>query len=269
MRKALVIGAGGYLGSAVTERMMLHGFDVVAASRGIRHRVCELCPLVHVDAEDYEQVSKLVGSARPDVIVNCAGMSSTPASFHFPVKSWEDNFDAAFNVLEAARIFRVSRVVLASSNVVYGSDSVYRAAKLAMEAAASAYRSSFGMSVMCLRYGNIYGEGCKRGFVTAAVEAWKSKKPLVLSGHRENTRHWVHVGDAAEVTAMAASATGYCGWTDVAPSKTVSLGRIVDLLPGLETVNAEPLPGDAFRLPQTPCAFKDRWTDLEAWLCGL
>jgi UDP-glucose 4-epimerase len=267
--KVLVIGAGGYLGTNVVDRLLLHGHDVVGATRGCSHRVCELIPLHTIEASDRSKFFGLVGSVKPEAIVNCAGLASTPGSLQDPCKNMADNFYTSFNCLEAARVFGLHRVVLASSNVVYGAKTPYRAAKLAMEEMAHAYMSSYGLSVKCLRYGNIFGDGCKRGFVAAAVKAWRNGIRLELSGSRENTRHFVHIDDAAEATAVAVEAVGFRGWTDVCPDRATSLGQIIEYLPGLEVVHVAEQPGDVPHLSQGHSYLLDQWTDVREWLCGL
>lgn len=261
--KVLVTGAGGFLGSAVVERLLLHGHDVSAVARGLHHRVNELVRLQSFDLNDRERLFKEFAAVRPEAVVHCAGMASTPDSVKNPERCFDDNLFSAMRVLETSREFGCRRAILASSNVVYGSRNPYRAAKLAMEAVAESYPNT-----LCLRYGNLFGEGARRGFVAAAVAAWRAKRPIRLTDPTVS-RHFVHVDDAAEATAIALSAGWMTGWTDVAPDRATFLGNIVEYLPGLEVSGSMDWPGDARHLPQGHCCLLGRWTDVREWLCTI
>jgi len=262
--RVMVTGAGGFLGSRMVERLLLHGHDVTAQARGLGHSVHELVRLQCFDLNDRPRLRRELSCTLPEAIVHCAGLASTPDCIKDRQKCWDDNLHSAISVLEEAQLLGgVRRIVLASSNVVYGASTPYRAAKLAMETIAASYPGT-----MCLRYGNLFGEGCKRGFVAAAVKAWREKKPFRLSDPTVS-RHFVHVDDATEATAIALEAEWMTGWTDVAPDKATFLGQIVEYLPGLEIAGSMDQAGDVRHLPQGHCCLKNNWTDVREWLCGL
>lgn len=259
--KVMVTGAGGFLGSAVVERLMLHGHSVSAVARGLHHRVNELVRLQCFDLNDRERLLKEFSAVKPEAVVHCAGMASTPGSVKNPENCFEDNLLSAMRVLEAGRVFGVRRTVLASSNVVYGSRNPYRSAKLAMEAVAESYQGT-----MCLRYGNLFGEGAKKGFIAAVVNAYRTHKRVRITDP-SFSRHFVHINDAAEATAIALEAEGFTGWTDVAPDTATRLGDID--MPGLEVTGGLVWPGDAAHLPQGHCCLKSNWVDVREWLCTI
>ena len=62
------------------------------------------------------------------------------------------------NILESARQNNIKRVVLSSSNVVYAFLTPYRTSKEAVESLGDTYHAMYGMSVISLRYSNVYGK---------------------------------------------------------------------------------------------------------------
>jgi nucleoside-diphosphate-sugar epimerase len=128
------------------------------------------------------------------------------------------------NVLEAARAAGVRRVVLASSTAVYGPmpplptaeetppspATPYAAHKAGAEMLCAAYRATFGMETVSLRYFNVYGTRQPADSPYAGVIAIFARRltcglPVTLHGTGEQTRDFIHVSDVAEITLRAAT----------------------------------------------------------------
>jgi UDP-glucose 4-epimerase len=155
-------------------------------------------------------------------IVHLAARPSVPRSLEDPVASHAANATGTLQVLEAARRHGSPQVIVASSSSVYGSNptlpkredlapaplSPYAASKLAGEAYALAYASSFGIDVLAFRFFNVFGPLQPAGHAYAAVvpafiSAALSSRPLTVNGDGRQTRDFTYVGSVTAVLTAA------------------------------------------------------------------
>jgi UDP-glucose 4-epimerase len=118
-----------------------------------------------------------------DAVVHLAALPSVPRSIQNPLASHHANATGTLRVLEAARRHDVRHVVVASSSSVYGSNpalpkaelgwtrplSPYAASKLAAEAYALAYQSSYDLPTLAFRFFNVFGPAQRHDHAYAAV----------------------------------------------------------------------------------------------------
>lgn len=169
---------------------------------------------------DPDLVAGLVADAT--TVVHLAARPSVPRSLLDPLASHDVNATGTLRVLEACRATR-PHVILASSSSVYGDCaetykhedlptrplSPYGVSKLATEAYALAYASSFGLDVLPFRFFNVYGPMQAADHAYAAViPSFVSKAmagdlvPIYGDGHQE--RDFTYVGTVTEVLGDAA-----------------------------------------------------------------
>lgn len=153
-----------------------------------------------------------------DSIVHLAAIPSVPRSVKSPRASHDANATGTLNVLEAARRNDIDHVVVASSSSVYGSNaklpkneldwtrpmSPYAVSKLATEAYALAYQSTYGINVVPFRFFNVYGPGQAADHAYAAVipkfvDAALNNRPLRIEGDGLQSRDFTYVETVASV----------------------------------------------------------------------
>jgi len=162
--RALVTGAGGFVGPHLTGHLDDAGDDVIAldVSSG-------------PDLRDREGWQQVVAEHQPDVIYHLAGWSDVGGSWAHPWTTFEVNVMGTVAVLEAARLAGSQRLVMVSSADVYGlvterdlpltetnptqPRSPYGASKLAAEHVASSYWRAHGLPVVIARPFNHLGRG--------------------------------------------------------------------------------------------------------------
>ncbi|MET7375528.1 NAD-dependent epimerase/dehydratase family protein [Micromonospora arida] len=147
-----------------------------------------------------------------DAVVHLAALPSVPRSLRDPIASHHANATGTLRVLEAARRHEVSHVVVASSSSVYGANPVlpktelawtrplspYAVSKLATEAYALAYQTSFGLPTLAFRFFNVYGPGQRHDHGYAAViprfvYAALRDEPIELHGDGRQSRDFTYV----------------------------------------------------------------------------
>jgi UDP-N-acetylglucosamine 4-epimerase len=161
-----------------------------------------------------------------DYVLHQAALGSVPRSIDDPITSNNVNVDGFLNVLVAAHEAGVKRVVYASSCAVYGDStalplgedaagnclSPYATTKLANELYASVFQRTYGLSVIGLRYFNIFGpRQDPNGAYAAVIPRWIAN---LLSGVRcqvhgdgQTSRDFCYVGNVAQANVLAATAS--------------------------------------------------------------
>jgi UDP-glucose 4-epimerase len=202
-------------------------------------------------------------TAGADAVVHLAARASVPRSLEDPVATHEANATGTLRVLEAARRAGGIQVVVASSSSVYGANrtlpagedlpprplSPYAASKLAAEAYALSYASSFGLPVLVFRFFNVFGPLQRAGHAYAAVvpafvSAALAGLDLPVHGDGGQTRDFTFVGSVVGVLADAVERGvtapgpvnlafgGRCSLLELADALSEAVGRPLTLAHG-------------------------------------
>ena len=244
--RVIVTGGAGNVGSHIVDAALAAGArEVVALDalvRGVPENLASALAtgrarLVEIDIRDREAVHANIAGA--DFVFHQAALRWTRCQEN-PRECQEVMVDGTFNVLEAAADARVSRVVLASSAVVYGEPlrlpldedhplrgrTVYGAAKAANEQLALAFAHLRDLPTTALRYFNVYGPRMDiRSKYVEVMIRWldliDQGKPLTLFGDGSASADFVYVGDVARANMLAC--------------ETRETGAIVNVCSGVET----------------------------------
>jgi UDP-glucose 4-epimerase len=229
--RVIVTGGAGTIGSHIVDAVLAAGAqEVIAIDLLLRGDRANLSPalatgrarLVELDIRDREAVRANMAGA--DIVFHQAGLRWTRCQEQ-PRDCQEVMVDGTYNVLEAAADAKVTRLVLASSAVVYGEPvrlpydedhplngtRVYAAAKAANELMARAFAHLTALRTTTLRYFNVYGprQDIRSAYVEVMVR-WldliDQRKPLVLFGDGSSSVDFVYVGDVARANLLACDA---------------------------------------------------------------
>lgn len=175
---------------------------------------------------------------------NCAAMVSVPESIANPYECVELNVNGLLNILEAAKIHGIKKVVHSSSAAVYGENpespksvrmkpepkSPYGITKLDGEYYLQIYREQFGVNGISLRYFNVFGpKQDPKSAYAAAIPIFVSKairnEDLIIYGDGEQTRDFIFVDDVVRANILAAESDA-SGTFNVACGKATSINQI-------------------------------------------
>lgn len=222
-RRILVTGGAGFVGSAVTRRLVDAGGRVTVLDDLFTGRADDIptgAEFVHGSVTDQALVDQLVGAN--SLIFHMAARNII-ASTANPRDDFATNIGGTLNVLLAARASRVDRVVYTSSASIYGNPrsipineddqivplSPYAVSKLAGENYTLAFYESYGLPTACVRYSNVYGPGQRPdnpycGVVAKFLVEIHAGRPVSIHGDGEQTRDYTYIDDAVEATLLAA-----------------------------------------------------------------
>jgi nucleoside-diphosphate-sugar epimerase len=235
MKKIVVTGGAGFIGSALVRKLLEKGASRVTViddlSSGKLENLEEVRAAVdfeEADIRDYRAVARLVAGA--DVVYHLAAIPSVPRSIAEPAPSHEVNIDGTFQVFRACADGGVRRVVYAASSSAYGDTDVlpkvetmppnpkspYAAQKLMGEYYARVFTECFGLETVSLRYFNVFGprqdpSSAYSGVLSLFMKALIERRPPTIFGDGEQSRDFTYVEDVAELCTKAADAPGASG----------------------------------------------------------
>jgi dTDP-glucose 4,6-dehydratase len=216
MKRVLLTGGAGFMGSTVARHLVAAGHEVVVydaltyAGDSANLEGVEVS-LQHADVCDGARLWPAV--ARADVVVHMAAESHVDRSFVDPDRFVRTNVDGTRNVLEACVAAGNLPLVHVSTDEVFGSapagtafgedaplrpGNPYAATKAAAECLLLAWRNTYGLRARVVRCTNNYG---LRQHPEKAVAGWVRRaacgEPLPLHGRGDAVRDWLHVDDFA------------------------------------------------------------------------
>jgi NAD dependent epimerase/dehydratase len=259
-KKVLVTGAGGFIGSHLTEALIRAGATTTAM---VRYNSGGLIGnLAFIDGDARKEMRVVSGNIEDsdfvyeavkgqDIVLHLAALIAIPYSYEAPRSYVRTNVEGTLNVLEAARRYDVKRVVHTSTSEVYGTalrapidedhplqgQSPYSASKIGADKLAESYYRSFATPVMTLRPFNTFGPGqTARAFIPTIISQAAVRDEVRL-GSLTPERDMTFVSDTVAGFLAAAATPGIEGMTiNLGTGKTHSVGWFATRILGLMEV---------------------------------
>jgi UDP-glucuronate 4-epimerase len=225
--RVLVTGAAGFIGSALSLRLLARGDEVLGVDNlndyydvSLKQaRLDRLTPhpgfqFAKVSIEDRPALEGAFAPFKPQRVVNLAAQAGVRYSLENPYAYVEANLVGFINILEACRHGKVEHLVYASSSSVYGANrklpfsvqdsvdhpvSLYAATKKANELMAHTYSHLYGLPTTGLRFFTVYGPW---GRPDMALFLFTRKilagEPIDVFNHGHHTRDFTYIDDIVE-----------------------------------------------------------------------
>src|SRR3954447_13416410 len=229
--RALVTGGAGFIGSNLVDALLDRGDEVTVIDNLATGRIENLdaarrrgIAFHEIDITDAERLRRAVANTRPDIVFHLAAQIDVRKSIEDPAWDAGINVGGTIQVLEAARLAGVGRVVNTSpGGAIYGEvDTIptpettqprpmaaYGTRKLCAETYCGWYDRLYGLSTVTLRYGNVYGPrqdplGEAGGIAIFCGRLMSGQRPTIFGDGRQ-TRDYVYVDDIVAANLAAAS----------------------------------------------------------------
>lgn len=217
--KVVVTGGSGFIGSHVVDALLDKGHEVLIYDL-VTPCYNQHCKNIVADVND---LPKLISSTKGfDIIYHMAAEANVNRFYENPVVSNYNTANSTLSVLECARTNKISRVLLSSTEWVYGSlaeqaaaepseqiteetpaaqnpDHLYTSSKIAAELFCKNYKTLYGVNFTIMRYGIPFGERARPETVTPIfINKILKGEDITIHGDGSQTRQFIYVKDLAE-----------------------------------------------------------------------
>ena len=247
--KYVVTGGAGFIGNNIVKLLIKKGHDVDIIDNlhtGKKENLNEIMDKVNffkIDIRDKNSLEEIIKNSNG--IFHEAALTAVPESFEKPQEYHDVNVIGTKNIFEIAKKENI-RVVYASSSSIYGNAknipikenadrkpiNPYGQTKLDDEFLAEEF-SKNGLSVIGLRYFNVYGigqTGSYAGVITKFLENIKNQKSFTINGNGNQIRDFIHVNDIAKVNLVAMQNKIKNGFFNIGTEIPTSINNLAKLM---------------------------------------
>lgn len=251
MKKVLVTGADGFIGSHLTESLLEKGYEVKAFAFYNSFNTWGWLDSFPKDKQ--KEIEVFTGDIRDpngvreamkgvDAVFHLAALIAIPFSYHSPDSYVDTNIKGTLNVLQAARDLGMGRVLVTSTSEVYGTaqyvpidekhpyqgQSPYSATKIGADRLAESFYRSFQMPISIVRPFNTFGpRQSARAVIPTIISQLLAGKEEIQLGSLTPTRDFNYVKDtAAGFIAIAESDKTIGEEINIATQQEISIGDL-------------------------------------------
>lgn len=236
MKKVLLTGVAGLIGSKTAEFLLEAGVEVIGIDNlndyyDVSLKEWRLAQIqnpkftfIKIDIEDKKALEKLFSEHKFDVVFNLAARAGVRYSMENPDVYMSTNAQGTLNLLECMKMHKVKKFVLASTSSLYAGQpmpfletlpvntpiSPYAASKKAAEVMAYTYHYLYKIDVSVVRYFTVYGPAGRPDMSPYIfADSLLKEKELPVFGDGTQSRDFTFVDDIARGTILAGKELGY------------------------------------------------------------
>jgi|TARA_R110000737_G_scaffold352788_1_gene400335 UDP-glucose 4-epimerase len=246
--KILITGGAGFIGSHLTDRLVADGHEITVLDSLLRGNklakdTFEKIEFIKGDVRDLDLVVK--ASKNCDIIFHMAAVLGVDIVADNPVETMDVEIIGTRNVVTAAEMNNVKKVMYASTSGIYGhsifekslSEEVlvdprtsYAMAKRYNEIYLASHHQEKGLNTISLRFFNIYGtRQDNRMVVPLFFEQALEKMPISVFGTGEQTRDFTYIDDTVEACVRAMKLDG-CEIINIANEKEYNIKTVAEMI---------------------------------------
>jgi len=256
MKKAIVTGGAGFIGSHIVDKLIQYNCEVVVIDNlysGSRNNINSKAKFLNWDISKIDLNSIIDDIKNTDIIFHCAAAARVQPSIDNPLPFNETNITGTLKVLMLANKLNVRRVVYSASSSCYGNTEItptpetapliplspYGLQKLVGEQYCKLFSRVYDLDTVCLRYFNVYGTRMPEvGAYSLVLAAWKQQKregkPLNITNDGKQRRDFTHVGDVVSANILAAlHEENFHGESfNIGNGKSLPINEVADMIGG-------------------------------------
>ncbi len=253
MKNILVTGAGGFIGSHLTELLVKKGYNVKAFIHYNsqnnwgwleKSKIKNKIEIYQGDIRDYDSVIKSMKNI--DTVFHLAALIGIPYSYISPLAYIRTNIEGTYNILEASKQMNIENILITSTSETYGSaqyipidekhpkvgQSPYAATKISADEISLSFYRSFDMPVKIVRPFNTYGprQSARAIIPTIISQIIDGKKELKL-GNLTPTRDLTFVKDTVNGFYEISKSSKCIGRAvNIGMNSEISIGNLVKII---------------------------------------
>ncbi len=220
-KSVLVTGAGGFKGSHVVEELSKSKANIISLIKESDpksyfnlNKLGDRSIVFWGDLKDRGKIEDIVSRFSIDIIFHLGAQPLVQAARKNPRETLESNIMGTINVLEAARLYKVDRTLIVSSDKAYGlsenlpykedfklqGKDVYDVSKSCVDMISQTYSIVYGLPLTIARCANVFGPGDLNmdRIVPGTMESIIKNKPLEIRSDGKMIREYIYVKDAAD-----------------------------------------------------------------------
>ncbi len=252
VRRVLVTGAAGFMGSWEAEALVKMGYRTYGVddlSGGFMENVPRGCRFTKLDLRNRNAVERYMKRVRPEVVIHDAAFATEGGSQFMPLNSTERNYMMHLYTLVSAMRHGVRKFVLASSMSVYGGqkppfregmprapEDIYAISKAAMEHSTELLSRVHGFQYTIIRPHNVYGPRQNlsdpyRNVISIWINALMMGKPFYIYGDGGQKRSFTYIEDYTPYVLKAGLSKRFHGEIfNIGPREEISLNGLARLI---------------------------------------
>ena len=201
MKKVVIFGGSGFLGSYVADELTRRNYDVCIADLTKSKYLQDNQKFVKVNILDIENIEVIIKDA--DIVYNFVAISNLDDAIHDPINAMNINVMGNLNILEACKKNgKIEKFVYASSAYALSDEgSFYGITKQTSEKLTEEYYERYGLKYTVIRYGSLYGERASHNnYIYNLLHDAIKCGELHYKGDGEDLREYIHASDAAKLS---------------------------------------------------------------------
>ena len=218
-KNVFITGIGGFVGTALAKKLLGDGAHVIGLVKDFNRKtdssILQHCSIVEGDIRDKEVLQYAFSHYEVDYVVHLASQAIVSICNQDPYTAYVTNVMGMLNVVEACRVMATKnkpKIVVSTSDKYYGSTTKlpytedvppevadsYCTSKTCQDMLARSYALTYGIPVVVMRAGNIYGPGdlnFSRLIPKNSIKLWQGDSPILYSHAANFVREFLYIDD--------------------------------------------------------------------------
>ena len=260
MKKILVSGGAGFIGSNLVDALIQENYEVAVVDNlatGLKENINPKAKFFEIDISSFPSVDDVFKQFQPEAVFHLAAQASVRKSVEDPGKDVKTNVIGTVNLLKACQAHGVKKFIFSSTGgALYGDDasrptteeasispiSPYGLDKFFGEKYIGYFKSNSDLQTVVLRYANVYGpkqnpKG-EAGVIAIFADKMLKDEPIMVYGDGSSSRDYVYVGDVVEANLAALKSTVSNAY-NISTGEETSIRELVDKIKKITDSNSQ------------------------------